>query len=258
MKRLYGIFLGLSTLVVNFTQALEVPTTVLTPYQVAALYKAYEAYGDDFINYLPASVEQCRQGLIEEQRLAQATIDSFSYKNVFLSKYGLLKTGMLMASLVGMWAVGNKLNMNTLAYDVANDFANTIFRDFVSDGSSFFTPVGRPRLHPNVEYMVEDIAFKKGYKVRHVNELPINAWREAVAELPENSGRNYQLVENAPVERIEQLQKYQLGAQALAAGAAISGFGLYKDIQVMRAKRADLTAELEKINRMLAVLEKAQ
>jgi len=258
MKRLYGILFGLSIFSVSFVQASEVSTAVLSPMQIAVLYKAYDEYGDGFINYLPASVDQCQQGLIVEKSSVQALIDSFSYKNVFVSKYGLVKTGMLMASLVGMWAVGNKFNMNRLAYDVANDFANTIFNDFVFGNSSFFTYNNRPRLHPNVEYMVEDIARKKGHKVGHINDLPINAWADAVEALPENSGRNYQIIQNAPVDRIQQLQKYQLGAQALAAVAAISGFGLYKDIQAMRARKAALTAELQKINSMIAALEKVQ
>src|SRR5579863_721447 len=266
MKKLYSIFFGLSALLVNFIQASEASTAVLTPMQIAVLYQAYDKYGDGFINYLPTSVEQCRQGLIAEQRSVQTLIDSFSYKNVFVSKYGLLKTGMFMASLVGMWAVGNMLNMpniNLLASGVANDFANTIFRDFAFGGGSFFTGGGRPRLHPSVEYEVYDIVEAQGHERQGIDKMSIDVWREAVAKIPENE-RNYQIIENSPFGRFEQLQtqlqKYQLGAQGLAAGAvgaAISGFALYKDIQAMQAKKAELTAKLKKINNMLVVLKKA-
>lgn len=259
MKRLYGIFLGLSVLLVSFIQASEVSNAVLTPMQVAVLHAAYDEHGNDFVNYLPTSVEECRQELIAEQRAVQASMDSFSYKNVFISQYGLLKTGMLMASLVGMWAVGNKFNMNTLAYEVANDFANALFSDASGDTRGLLVS-GKPRIRPGAEFAAADIAAEKGYKVSFGdinNRWPDNIWREIIPNLPE-AQRNSQVIENAPVDRIQQLQKYQLASQALAVGAAISGFGLYKDIQAMRAKKAELAAELEKIDNMLAVLEKVQ
>jgi hypothetical protein len=256
MKKLYSIFFGLSVLLVSFIQASEVSTAVLTPMQIAVLYKTYDKYGDDFINHLPASVEQCRQGLITEQRSVQASIDSSSYKNVFVSPYGLLKTGIFMASLVGMWVVGN-INMNLLAYEVANDFANTIFNDFAFGGGSFFTKRGRPRLHPNAEADVYSIAIRQGNKAQWADNMPIDVWRKAVAELPEKE-RNFQIIQNAPLDRFAPLHKYQLGMQALAVGAAISGFGLYKDIQAMRVKKAESIAELKKINNMLVVLKKAR
>lgn len=261
MKRLYGIFFGLSALLINFLHASEVSTGVLSRIQVAEIHEAYAEYGNNFINHLPASIsyEQCRQELLAEQSSVQALLDSFSYKSVFASRYGLLKTGMLMASLVGMWTVGNVLNMNTLAYNVANDFANALFRDSADGHGEVLLINGKPRLHPSVEGMAFDRAAEKGYDVSvgDINkQWPDEVWREFVPNLPE-AKRNYQVIQHAPVDRIEKLQNFPAAGQALTAVAAISGFGLYKDIQEMRARKAQLTEYLQKVNNMLAVLGRA-
>jgi hypothetical protein len=153
------------------------------------------------------------------------------------------------------------LNINLLAYGVANDFANTIFNDFVFGGGSFFTAVGRPRLYLGAEHAAIDIAEKQGHERQGVDKMPVDVWRKAVAQLPEDE-RNSQIIENAPLDRFQQFgqlqKKYQLGAQGLAAGAAIVGFSLYNDIQAMRVKKAKLTTKLEKINNMLVALKKVK
>jgi hypothetical protein len=62
-----------------------------------------------------------------------------------------------------MWAINNKSNMNILAYNVANDIANTLFNDATYGAS--LSVNGKPRIHPSQEYEAFDIAKKRGYNV---------------------------------------------------------------------------------------------
>jgi len=207
-----------------------------------ALYKTYDEYKDDFINYLPqdVSANKYRQVLYEEQTRLKKELDSLSYKNdVLFSKKSLQNMGIVVGSVLGAlvadWLIHEKLVTTT--FDIASQFAGKKERERLLMALSISDrPFEAQGLLPLTSLTGE------------IRNGPV----PAIPLLQQLAGTFYGRKEDLTFSAY--LTLYQLATKALAVGAAVGGIGLAQDIKAFKDKKKVLSEQYDKCTKMLQLL----
>lgn len=225
MKQFYKIILSLSLFLISSMQPSEAPLQQTD--LVIRLESLYNLYNDEYVHHLPASMQNCRQALLNEKISLESQIKALSYKNIFFSLYGFLKTALLTGSIVGIGAIG------------------TLFSQYGVIKTTLLT-IGLAGLS------LVSVAFNIPLLHHHITETYFTA-RQYTKTSSEDTN-NLQNIHHVSANDIRAARKYLCAVQILTATTIISFASLYNDTTPIRTKKGYLTAELNTINTMLELL----
>lgn len=208
--------------------------------ELQRIYTAYDREKNEFVGQLPGDRNYCLELLRSRKQLVTNALNGFSYKNVLFSSYSLSSMAAMLTGAAGS-ALMHTMRLNALQNEVPVGTA-TWGGDLVSFNPYWLASKEAAALSES-DFLAVASSFAEANKINKIwNSLKI---REA-EEL--SSPGFFSVRYNSWV---------RAGVVALGALSVVAGFGVIDNMRLARDLKNQLSAELDKINKILSLLEKA-